>query len=255
MRAPLYDAGMDDQRAGMALRAIRVRRRWRQIDLAERAKVSRTIVGRIEHGRLETVPLGLIRRVAAATDARFETVVRWQGGDLGRLVNARHAAMHEAMARLLGSLGGWVAQPEVSFSIYGERGVIDILAWHPGRRALLVIELKTELVDLNELMGSIDRKGRLAAVIASERSWAPTAIATWVVVADGRTNRRALAAHETVLRAKFPLDGRTVHAWLRRPSGPMAALSFLPAVHQVRLGRDLAPVRRVSRRAGPDLRA
>lgn len=118
-----------------------------------------------------------------------------------------------------------------------------------------MIELKAELVDINELMGSIDRKGRLAAAIARQRSWARTAIATWVVIADGRTNRRALAAHETVLRAKFPLDGRTVHAWLRRPSGPMAALSFLPAVHQVRLGRDLSPVRRVSRRAGPDLRA
>ena len=43
--------------------------------------------------------------------------------------------------------------PEVSFSIYGERGVIDILAWHPGRRALLIIELKTDIVDVNELVG------------------------------------------------------------------------------------------------------
>lgn len=35
--------------------------------------------------------------------------------------------------------------PEVSFSIYGQRGVIDILAWHAATRSLLVIELKTEM--------------------------------------------------------------------------------------------------------------
>jgi hypothetical protein len=28
----------------------------------------------------------------------------------------------------------------VTFSIYGERGSIDIVAWHPGRRALPIIE-------------------------------------------------------------------------------------------------------------------
>ena len=122
---------MDDQQAGTAFRAIRIRKRWRQDDLATKAHVSRTIVGRIEHGRLGTIPIGMIRRVAAALDARFDTVVRWQGGDLGRLINARHAEMHEAMAIFMAGLDGWVAEPEVSFSIYGERGVLDVLAWHP----------------------------------------------------------------------------------------------------------------------------
>lgn len=238
---------MDDQQAGIAFRAIRIRKRWRQTDVAARARVSRTMIGRIESGRLSSVPLGTIRKVAAALDARFDTVVRWQGGDLGRLLNARHAAMHEAMARLFGSVDGWLAEPEVSFSIYGERGIIDILAWHPVRRTLLVIELKTEFVDVNELMGSVDRKRRLAAVIARERGWDPVAIGTWVVLPDNRTNRRALAAHETVLRAKFPVDGRRIRSWLRRPDGRVDALSFLPSVHALGVRRDLAPVRRVTR--------
>jgi hypothetical protein len=196
------------------------------------------------------VPLGTIRRVAAALDARFDTVVRWQGGDLGRLLNGRHAAMHEAMARLFASLDGWVAEPEVSFSIYGERGVIDILAWYPVSHVLLVIELKTEFVDVNELMGSVDRKRRLAAVIARERGWDPIGVATWVVLSDNRTNRRALAAHETVVRTKFPVDGRRMRPWLRRPVGRLDALSFLPSAHVVGVRRDLAPIRRVSRRVG-----
>jgi hypothetical protein len=135
----------------------------------------------------------------------------------------------------------------VSFSIYGERGIIDILAWHPGRRILLVIELKTEFVDINELMGSVDRKQRLAWKIARERGWDPVAVGTWVVLPDNRTNRRALAAHETALRAKFPADGRLVRRWLRDPSGRVDALSFLPSAHLAGVRRDLAPIRRVNR--------
>jgi transcriptional regulator with XRE-family HTH domain len=238
---------VDDQRAGSALRAIRLRKRWRQKDLAAKAKVSPTMIVRIEHGRLEAVPLGTIRRVAHALDARVDTIVRWQGGDLGRLINARHSAMHEAMARMFATLEGWQAEPEVSFSIYGERGVIDILAWHPASRALLVIELKTELVDINDLMGSLDRKRRLAAEISDKRGWHASSISTWVVLANGRTNRRELSRHENVLRTKFPDDGRTVRGWLRRPSSVMNALGFLPSIHDVKLGRDLRPVRRVTR--------
>jgi transcriptional regulator with XRE-family HTH domain len=240
---------------GIAFRAIRVRKRWLQSDVAARARVSRSVVGRIERGHAASVPLATMRRVAAALDARFDTVVRWQGGDLGRLINARHAAMHEAMARWFASLDGWVAEPEVSFSIYGERGIIDSLAWHPERRILLVIELKTEFVDVNELMGSVDRKRRLAVLMARDRAWDPIAIGAWVILLDNRTNHRALAAHETVLRAKFPLDGRGIRRWLRKPDRPINALSFLPPARATSVRRDLAPVRRVNRTVGTRSRA
>lgn len=239
---------MDDQRIGWTLRSIRVRKRWRQEDLATRAKVSRWVVMRIEQGRLVSVPLGKVRAVAAALDARVDAVVRWRGGDLSRLLSARHSRMHEIIARYFRDLPGWIVEPEVSFSVYGERGIIDVLAWHPRSRILLVIELKTEVVDLNEMLGTLDRKRRLAAKIAQDRDWDPLAICTWVVVADSRSNRRTVAAHATVLRAKLPTDGRGVARWLRRPVGRLDALSFLPHVQGLHLGVDPAPIRRVSRR-------
>ena len=46
--------------------------------------------------------------------------------------------MHEIVARYFLGLPAWIVEPEVSFSIYGERGVIDILAWHPTSRILLL---------------------------------------------------------------------------------------------------------------------
>ena len=90
---------------------------------------------------------------------------------MSRLVNSRHAAMHEEMARIFAELDGRIVEPEVSFAVYGERGVIDIAAWHQGSRSMLVIELKTGLVDISELMGTLDRKRRLAAEVARERRW------------------------------------------------------------------------------------
>jgi hypothetical protein len=99
---------------------------------------------------------------------RVDLVGRWRAGDLDRLLNAGHSALHESVARYFaGDHPAWTLAPEVSFSIYGERGVVDIVAWHPGRRALLIIELKTDIADVNELVGTVDRKRRLGRRIAA----------------------------------------------------------------------------------------
>lgn len=199
-----------------------------QDELAIAATVPRSVVGAIEHGRLHRVRLGDLDQVARALDASVDHVIRWRGGDLGRLINARHSALHEVLARRFAGLPGWAYEPEVSFSSFGERGVVDGLAWHAASRSLLVIELKSELVDLNDLLGSVDRKRRLGPEIVKARGWRPATVSCWVAIAETRTNRRALARHESVLRAKFRADGRAVGAWLRRPSDRIDALGFLP---------------------------
>jgi transcriptional regulator with XRE-family HTH domain len=241
---------MDDARLGTAFRALRIRRGWRQADVAPAAGVSRSAVSRLERGNVDALTIEAIRRIAAVFDGRVELIPRWQGGDLGRLLNERHGAMHEAMAGQFVLLPDWIPEPEVSFAIYGERGIIDILCWHPGRRMLLVIELKTELVDVNELMGGVDRKRRLAAEIARSRGWDPVAVSVWVVLADSRTNRRHVARHQAVLRSKFPVDGRSVPSWLRDPSSPISALSFLPSAPGGAQTPGYATVRRVRRCRG-----
>ena len=165
---------MDDIRFGAVVRLARQSKRWRQEDLAARAGLSQSAISRIERGHIGPQSVGSVRKVCGPLEIRVELVARWRGGDLDRLMNRRHSALHESVARRFREdLPAWILAPEVSFSIYGERGVIDILAWHPGRRALLVIELKTEIVDVNELIGTFDRKRRLAARIARERDWDP----------------------------------------------------------------------------------
>jgi transcriptional regulator with XRE-family HTH domain len=237
---------MDDQRVGAAFRAARIKRQLRQEDVAMAAKVSRASVSRVERGHFDSLSLRTVRAIAAVLDVRLELLPRWRGGDLDRMVNARHSALHEAVARSFrDELPDWTIAPEVSFAIWGERGVIDVLAWHPGRRALLVTELKTDIADANELVGTVDRKRRLAAQIARDRDWDPETVSVWVIVSSSRTNRRRLAAHAAMLHAAFPAGGRSIQAWLRNPRGSIAALSTWSESSDDHGG--LAPVRRVRR--------
>jgi transcriptional regulator with XRE-family HTH domain len=215
------------QRCGATFRAVRIKRGWRQVDLARRAGVHRSVISNIERGHLEGVAIGTLIRVARALEIHVSFTTRWRGGDLDRMLSAKHAGLHEAVARWFSAeLPEWILAPEVSYSINGERGVIDILAWHPRRRALLVIELKTDIVDVNELVGSMDRRRRLAWRIARDRGWDPLTVSTWVLVASGHTNRARLRAHRTMLRNAFPIDGRAMAGWLRRPDTEVKGLSL-----------------------------
>jgi transcriptional regulator with XRE-family HTH domain len=238
---------MDDLVIGRSIRAVRVKRGWRQDDVAAAAGVSQSTVSRIECGELEEIQLGTLRRVGAVLGIRVTLDARWRGGELDRLLGSRHSAMHEELARLFETLPEWITVPEVTFAIFGERGAIDILAWHEASRTLLVIELKTELVDVQETVGTLDRKMRLAAEVAAKRGWRPAVVASWLVVADSPTNRRRVAAHGAMLRSAYPADGRTMPGWLREPRGAVAALSFLSSTRVGGVGRSLAPVRRVRR--------
>ena len=217
---------MQDQRIGSAIRAVRRRRGWTQAELAGRARVSQALVSTVERGHLDTMSLRTLRRVAAALDIRVDLIARWRAGDLDRLLNARHSDLHELVARWFAAeLPEWVLAPEVSFAIYGERGVIDILAWHEPTRSLLVIELKTAIADVNELLGTMDRKKRLAAQVARDRGWDPLTVSQWLIVADTRTNRRRLDAHMAVIRNAFPAGTWAMRRWLRRPRDTIAAVT------------------------------
>jgi transcriptional regulator with XRE-family HTH domain len=242
---------MDDTRFGAVVRRLRIRARLRQVDLGRLARVSRSTVSRIERGHLGTISFDVLRRVAAVVEIRVDLVPRWRGGDLDRFLGARHSRLHELVARHLAGLPGWTFLPEVSFAIYRDRGVIDIFCFHAGRNALLVIELKTDVVDVNELVGTLDRKVRLATEIARERRWAvtrQTTVSAWLIVAESRTNRRRVAEHRTMLRAGFPADGRSIAGWLADPRRPIRALSFWPDAPPANVGTGLTGVRRVRRR-------
>jgi len=228
---------MNDLTIAAALRAVRLRRGFRQLDLASLAGVSRTTISLIERGHWQSLSIDTVRRIAAVLDVRIDCVARWRGGDLDRLLSRRHSMLAEHVAQLLLSQPGWVVLPEASFAVYGERGIIDQLAWHEVRAHLLVVELKTEFVGINEALGTLDRKARLARTIAAERGWHPNLVSVWLMVSDTRTNHRHATQHATLLGSRFKLDGRQLRAFLRDPSAATTGLAFMTDANPATRGR------------------
>jgi transcriptional regulator with XRE-family HTH domain len=217
---------VNDQRLGAIVRTVRLRRKFRQEDLGRAAGVSRATISLVERGHCESLSLATIRRIAGALDVRVDVVGWWRGGDLDRLLNRRHSLLAESVAARVASSPGWVLEPEVTFSFYGERGVVDQLAWHAQTAHLLVIELKTQLVDINELLGTLDKKRRLACRIAMERGWTPSRTSVWLIVTETCTNRRHAAEHAVLLHSRLQFDGRQFRRLLRDPTSAMSGLAF-----------------------------
>lgn len=165
-------------------------------------------------------------------------------------MNARHSALHERLADRFAHAEGWASAAEVSYSIWGERGVIDRLAYHAGRRMLAVFEIKAHLSDPAGLVAQVDRYRRLALEVATGRAWDADAVSCWAVIADTDTNRRLLTAHRSLLRSAFPADGRALAQWLRDPGDRLDGLAFMAYPHPGTGTRSLSAVKRV-RRPGP----
>jgi len=218
---------VDALRVGRSIRAIRVRLRWRQVDVADRLGVSRALISKVERGRLRNVDLDVIERICRALDADVDVRVRWRGEGLDRLLDEAHAALVDRVVELLHACG-WEVALEVTFNHFGDRGSIDVLAWHAPGRTLLIIEVKSVVADAQGTLSPLDRKARLAFEIGRSRGWEATAAARLLVIGEGTVNRRRVARLQSSFGAALPDRNRAVRRWLREPVGSIAGLLFLP---------------------------
>lgn len=247
-----HAGSVDLLRLGRAYRAIRVHLDLRQGDVAARAGVSQQHVSDLELGRAGTMRLDDVDRLFRAIDARPVVTVVWRGGELDRLLDEGHAAAVSYVALRLREDGREVI-PEATYSVFGERGSIDLLAWHPATRTLLIVEVKTEIASAEEMLRRHDAKVRLAPGIARERvGTAPASVARLLVVTATATNRRRVARLGALLDRVYPLRGPQLRAWLAAPTGAAGGLLFVDSVGR-RAGSGASRSRRVvrRRRAGP----
>jgi transcriptional regulator with XRE-family HTH domain len=239
---------MDVIRLGRQYRALRMRGRLRQNDVSDRAGVSRSEVGRAERGQADRLRLATLDRIATTLGARLEIRLTWNGEALDRLLDAAHAALVEATVERL-RRAGWECAVELSFNIWGERGSVDVIAFHRSSRTLLVVEVKSVVPDVQATLMTLDRKARLAPELARQRDWNAIGVGRLLVIGESRTSRRRIDAHRAIFDAALPARGTAVRAWMRDPDGrpPLAGLMFLSS------GRPTAARHRVTaggRRAG-----
>lgn len=217
---------MDVIRLGLGYRALRRRRRLTQGQVGAKAGVSRSVIYRIERGHADAVAAHTLVRVAAALDAPIDIRLLWHGEGLDRLLDARHARLVDRVLQILTS-HGWDAATEVSFSVYGERGSIDILAFHPATGCLLVIEIKSVVPDMQSMLAALDRKGRLATAIAEDRGWHPTSVSKLLVLPEDRTARRRVDEHAATFQTTLPARTVELRRWVSAPTGRLDGVMFL----------------------------
>jgi transcriptional regulator with XRE-family HTH domain len=209
---------------GVGVAALRKRRGWSQRELAAVVGVSQQLISRLEHGLLEGISAGALDRVVVALGGRLRFEILAAGPVQ---VDRRHAALQEWLAAALASLG-WLVAAEHSFNHYGDRGRVDLLAFHTASEVLLVFEVKTRIDDVQDLLGRLDVKCRLGRTMAEQLGWMGVeAVVPALLLADARTNRRRVGDHR-VLFSRFALRGQSARAWLRRPASarPIGVLIY-----------------------------
>lgn len=185
--------------------------------------------------------------MAEALGADLDVRLRWNGEGLDRLLDQAHAGLVDAVVEQL-ERDGWVVAVEVSFSMWGERGSVDVLAHHPASGIVLVVEVKSVIPDSQSTLHGLDRKMRLAPEIAKTRGWACRGVARVLAIGDSSTSRRRIAGLATTYETAFPVVGREVRRWLRRPSEPISGLLFLPYARGTSTRTTATGVERVRKR-------
>jgi transcriptional regulator with XRE-family HTH domain len=221
---------VDGRRAGSILRAVRLHLGFRQVDVAAAARVSQSVVSRAERGRLDRISVEQLDRIGEALRVRFFLDGRWLDGDVGRLIDRAHASIVEVVVEVL-RRDGWEVLVEFGFNHYGDRGSVDVLAWHPGERALLIVEVKSRLTDLQATFLSYDRKVRLVPMLVRrDRGWDIRHVGRLLVMPGSSANRSVVAAHPATFASAFPERMPAIRAWLRRPSRALGGVWFLSSM-------------------------
>ena len=219
--------GVNGRRVAAVLRAFRLHLNLRQRDVAAAAGVSQTVVSRAERGLLHRVSFEQLDRIGGALRVGFFLDARWLDGDADRLIDTVHAAIVEVVVSALRRLG-WVVMVEYGFNMFGERGSVDVLAWHARYRVLLIIEVKSRLTDLQATFASFARKVRLVPdIVRREQGWDPRHVGRLLVLPGTKGNRAVIDRHAAMFESTFPERMPAIRSWLRQPDRGLGGIWFL----------------------------
>lgn len=215
---------------GRLVRVARHRERKRQRDVAEDAGVSRNVVLSIENGDLDGVRFGELAAVGACLDLRL--VVEWRAkrGDLHALTDTGHAALVEAVVELLERCG-WTCRVEA----LSGTGSIDVLAFHAASRCLLVVEVKSRIVDIQRTLRELGYRAAAARIAAEQYGWEVGSVSTLLAISATTVQRQLVQRHTAIFSSVYRLRGWEARRWLSAPEGSAGLLLF---VRKAR-GRDL----------------
>ena len=189
---------------GRTARQTRIALDLTQQAVADALGTSRSFIARVELGTAR-VSLGDVERMSKALGMRVTMTIAppifLRERRVSDLVHARCVAY---VARRL-KAEGWLVAREVDVSSRGVHGWIDLLAFDPVTRTLLIIEVKTRLDDLGGLRRQVGWYERRAWAAARTQGWQPRVASTWLVGLASDELESALRAERDAFASEFPL--------------------------------------------------
>ncbi|MBA2380473.1 MAG: helix-turn-helix domain-containing protein [Chloroflexi bacterium] len=215
---------------GVTIKQMRLRIGWTQRELARRADVSQALVSAIENGRLPTLTFATAARLIEVMGGRLIIDATQPFlADRERQRDAGHARCETYAARRL-EVDGWLVETEVEVAGDRSRGWIDLLAFHPPTRTLLVVEIKTELHDLGAIERSLGWYQRESWSAARRLGWRPARVVGCLLILATEANDRRIRENSGSLRRSYPLRWRELasivagHSVLPTPGCALAML-------------------------------
>ncbi len=178
-----------------------------QAELVAAVGVSRPYIAAIERGRANP-SLDVAHKIGIALGLELQLVGRapaMVGGPGQR--DAVHARCSGYADRRLRGLA-WLTHGEVTIVRGRTRGRIDLLAYEPRRRILLVVEIKTWIDDFGSIERQLDWYMREAPSIARGFGWDPVRTVGLVLLLATADADEALRRNRDVASRAFPSRAR-----------------------------------------------
>jgi putative transcriptional regulator len=189
-----------------------------QRELALAVGVSRPYIAAIESGTANP-SLETVERIGSSLGLDLQLVMRPPtviNGPTQR--DALHARCSGYVDRRLRG-AGWATQREVTIMRGRTRGWVDLLAYDPRRRILLVVEIKTWIDDLGAIERQLDWYIREGPEIARELGWRPMRTIGWVFALAAADVDDAVRRNRDVVDRAFPARARDMREALDADDG------------------------------------
>lgn len=207
-----------------------------QRELAATVGVSRPLITAIESGHADP-SLDLVQRIAAALGLIVDVVARPPVVSSAKPGDQVHAWCSAHVDRRF-HRELWETRREVEVVHARAHGWIDLLAFDPRTRTLVIVEIKTRLDNLGAIERQLGWYERDAALTAQRYGWRPRRIDTWLLVLASDEVEAVIRENREILRVGFPA----------RAAEMRKALTGVPDEMAPR-GRGLALIDPASRRA------
>ena len=218
------------ERFGASIRAVRVALGLSQRALGERIGRSQVYVSLVERGRVPGFSImeadSICKALGATLVLGIEAPLLLAGS---RQRDAAHARCVAFVMRRL-AREGWSVQREVQIGTLSRPGWIDLLAFNPALRVLLVIEIKTELVDLGGLERQLGWYSREARQAAKRLGWSAAEVVPLVLLLTTTRNDVRLRENAAGIGQAFPRRWRDVIAVVRgrvHPAGTGCGIAMI----------------------------